>query len=105
MTELIEHFWAAGVYARKVVLPEAGYIFSEHQHEYDHLSILAQGEVAVTVDDVLTVYKAPAVLTIVRGKNHRIDALTPAVWFCIHRIPPELDEDGALHYVESTVKD
>ena len=79
----IQHHFSDGVYARQMVLP-AGHFAVTHAHQYDHLSILASGAVTVEVDGVVCSYRAPAVITILAGQHHRIEAQEDAVWFCIH---------------------
>lgn len=79
----IQHHFSEGMYARQMVLP-AGHFAVTHAHQYDHLSILASGEVTVEVDGVECSYRAPAVITILAGQHHRIKAQSDAVWFCIH---------------------
>jgi quercetin dioxygenase-like cupin family protein len=91
----IQHHFSDGVYARQMKLP-AGHFAVTHAHTYDHLSILASGEVTVEIDNVKVTYKAPAVITILAGRHHRIEARQDAVWFCIHatdeKDPVRLDE-------------
>ena len=77
------HHFAAGVYAKEMHLP-AGWMAGTHLHAYDHLSILAQGHVRVTCAGVATEYTAPACVLIKKGLEHRIEASTDSVWFCIH---------------------
>lgn len=72
-----------GVYAKEIRIP-AGFRLMSHRHHYDHLSILASGIVTVTVDGVARDYSGPTTLTIAAGKNHEVEAVTEAVWFCIH---------------------
>lgn len=61
-------------------------IACQHKHNYDHLSILAQGKVKVLFDnDVVETYTAPACINIVKDVNHTILALEDSVWFCIHQ--------------------
>lgn len=77
------HHFAAGVYAKQMTLPK-GHWAMKHVHDYDHLSILSQGTVVVEVDGVRHGYAAPACILIKAGQEHRIEALSDAVWFCIH---------------------
>lgn len=79
----IVHHFSSGVYARQMTLP-AGHCAISHAHAYDHLSILAGGVAVVEVDGVATEYTAPACISIAAGKQHRIEAQTDSVWFCIH---------------------
>jgi quercetin dioxygenase-like cupin family protein len=79
----IKHHFSNGVYAKQMNIP-SGYVVGSHSHEFDHLSLLASGEVIVKTDDGEAHYVAPAVVTIDKHKHHEIYALKDAVWFCIH---------------------
>jgi mannose-6-phosphate isomerase-like protein (cupin superfamily) len=78
-----QHHFSSGVYAKQMMLPK-GYFALSHAHAYDHLSILASGEVFIKTDNKEEYYKAPACITIKKGVHHSITALQDAVWFCIH---------------------
>jgi quercetin dioxygenase-like cupin family protein len=91
------HYIAGGVYAKMLAMKNAGDYVISHEHNYDHLSILATGQVCVTVDDVATVYTAPTAVTVKAGAAHKILALTPNVlWYCIHAIPAELIDEAEI---------
>lgn len=79
----IKHHFSSGVYAKQMHIP-SGYVVGSHSHNFDHLSLLASGEVIVKTDDSEAKYIAPAVITIDKHKNHEIHALKDSVWFCIH---------------------
>jgi quercetin dioxygenase-like cupin family protein len=75
---------ARGVYAKELHIP-AGYELISHLHEYDHLSILASGMVLWTAGDIETqAVTGPCALIVEAGVEHKLHALTDAVWFCIH---------------------
>ncbi len=74
---------AKGVYAKEILIP-AGYTLVSHKHTYDHLSILASGEVLLTFGKAKGIVSGPAALVIDAGVHHTVHALTDAVWFCIH---------------------
>lgn len=80
---MIQHHFGGGVYAKETCLT-AGSLAVQHSHKFDHLSVLASGEVELIVDGATTIYKAPACLTIAAGKSHNVLALTDVVWYCIH---------------------
>lgn len=90
-----QHHFSSGVYAKQMMLPK-GYFAVSHAHNYDHLSILAQGEVIVKTDNSEAHYTAPACITIEKGLHHSVTALQDAVWFCIHATeesdPSKVDE-------------
>lgn len=79
----IRHHFSAGVYAKQMRLPAHHYA-ETHEHKYDHLSILASGDVTVEIDSIATDHTGPAVVHIAAGKKHRITAKTDSVWFCVH---------------------
>ena len=92
------HYIAGGVYAKMLSMKNAGDYVISHKHVYDHLSILATGQVLVTVDDVATVYTAPTAVTVKAGAAHKIMALSSEVlWYCVHAIPEELIEESEIH--------
>jgi hypothetical protein len=78
-----EHFFSQGLYAKKMIIP-AGTQIPTHQHVYDHLSILAQGRVRVTVGKVTQEYVAPTAIEIKKELAHTIQATEDSVWFCVH---------------------
>lgn len=77
------HHFSDGLYAKQLHIP-ANHVVGSHSHKYSHLSVLAQGEVLVVVDGQQTRYAAPACIEIAAGKEHRVFAISDAVWFCIH---------------------
>lgn len=80
----IQHHFSSGVYAKQTIIP-AGITLTQHEHGFDHLSILASGMVIVSVDGEENVVTGPACMTITKGRSHAVTALTDAVWFCIHK--------------------
>ena len=78
------HHFSDGLYAKQMDIPK-GSIACQHKHEYDHLSILAQGKVRVLFDnDAFEEFTAPSCINIKQGVNHTIMALEDSTWFCIH---------------------
>lgn len=91
----IVHHFVGGLYCKETCIP-AGVVLTQHVHPFDHLSVLAQGAVTVTVDGVTTEHRAPAFLTIKAGAVHTVAALTDVVWGCLHATdctdPDEIDK-------------
>jgi quercetin dioxygenase-like cupin family protein len=79
----ISHHFSDGVYAKQMYL-EKGHIAITHSHNYDHLSILAQGEVDIALNGIKTRFTAPCCIDIKAGIEHSIEALADSVFFCIH---------------------
>jgi quercetin dioxygenase-like cupin family protein len=91
----IQHHFGGGVYAKETRIP-AGYILVQHKHEFDHLSVVGSGIVQVTVDGKTSTVVAPACLLIKAHTEHRVQAVTDSVWYCIHATdctdPAKVDE-------------
>ena len=67
-----------------MVIPEDHTVIS-HKHNYDHMSILAEGTVIVEINGKQNTYFSPEVIEIKAGVEHSITAVNgQAVWFCIH---------------------
>lgn len=86
--ENIRHYFVGqddekGMYAKEVRIP-AGTVLVSHKHLYDHLSILASGCVTIDLGNGPRVHHGPSGITIRKGVEHTVHALTDAVWFCIH---------------------
>ena len=89
----IEHYFAGGVYAKQMRIAKNCKI-PTHRHVYDHLSVLAQGCVRVTVSKITQEYTAPAAIEIKKDLVHTIEALEDTVWYCIHATE-ETDPESA----------
>jgi len=95
----IQHHFSAGTYIKETTF-DAGEWGVKHAHSYDHASVLSLGTVRLEIDGVEETISAPKVLTVAAGKSHKVTAITPAVWLCIHatsctdaeRIDQELTE-------------
>lgn len=79
----ISHHFSSGVYAKEMRFA-AGTTAVSHRHQFDHMSILASGRVVVTTPQGVTALVGPAVITMRAGVEHQVEAITDAVWFCIH---------------------
>lgn len=81
----------AGVSVKYTPLKK-GLTVIQHKHAYPHLSILVSGIVIVRNDDEtfrLDATKGPKHCVISAGKYHSVEALTDAVWLCVHH-----EDDG-----------
>lgn len=78
------HHFSDGLYAKEIFLA-ADCFAVQHQHTYDHLSILAKGKVKVLFEgDLSKEYTAPACINIIKGVNHAVYAIEDSVWYCVH---------------------
>lgn len=91
----IRHHFGGGVYAKETLIP-AGLKLTQHEHSFDHLSVLASGSVLVGDGVVSQRYDAPACVLIKAGIPHEVVSITDAVWYCIHATeetdPAKVDE-------------
>ena len=88
---VISHHFSGGLYAKHMFVPQGHYIV-KHVHDFDHLSILAQGRVLLRCDGDERIYVAPHCLNIKAGVHHEVIALEDTTWFCLH-VTDETDPD------------
>lgn len=75
----------SNLYSRMMCFSKAGNVEYGHSHVFDHLTLLANGSLRVTVDGVTTDFKAPNMIYIRKNKRHELEALEDnTVAFCIH---------------------
>lgn len=88
----------SGVYIKSTKIP-AGVRLAMHSHTFTHKSVLAAGTVRVHTGRAEgTLHDAPAVLVMPEGVPHEIEAITDAVWLCIHATS-EIDADKIDHHL------
>lgn len=65
-----------------------------HIHTYDHLTLLTNGKLRVTIEGEVSEYEAPHMIYITKDKAHDLEALSDdTVAWCIHALR---DIDGNL---------
>lgn len=96
----IAHFFSAGVYAKQMRLPK-NHTATSHKRNYDHLSILARGEVDIDFNGVVERFRAPCCINILAGIEHKITALKSAIFYCIHATEETENIDEVLIMKES----
>jgi quercetin dioxygenase-like cupin family protein len=79
----ITHHFGGGVYAKETSIP-AGVELTQHRHQFDHLSVLAAGEVDLAVEGEVRRLAGPVCVLVKAGQVHKVTAITPAVWYCVH---------------------
>ncbi len=73
------------VWIRQMHFDKTGKKNNPHYHTHDHASLLAAGSVKVTIGDAVSVFKAPAMILVVKDKLHHMEALEDnTVVYCIH---------------------
>jgi len=91
----IQHHFLPSLYLKEVRIA-AGSIEAKHTHKFNHLSILAEGSVLLTVDGVSTCHTAPDYIMVQAGKEHVVSALTNVLWYCTH-VTSETDPEKVDH--------
>jgi len=83
----------ANLYSRMMHFEKAGDTEQGHEHQYDHLTLLASGKLQVRVNGGSTDFEAPHMIYIVKDKQHELVALEDnTVAYCIHALR---DKDGS----------
>lgn len=85
---------ADGVFIKQISIVGRGLLVPQHQHRFDHTTLIAAGSIRVWCDgDLIGDFKAPHPLFIKAGVKHLFLTLSEEVLlFCIHRI----DRTGAV---------
>lgn len=68
----------------KEIRVKAGLELRQHFHAFDHVSILAAGSIELTKNGAKSFHTGPKHLIIEAGVEHKIRAITDAVWYCTH---------------------
>ena len=90
---LVEHITeASGLYFRSVTLPEAGTYIPQHNHDYDHATLVCSGKVRGWCDGVnLGVKSKGEVFEIRANHEHVFVSLEPnTTLVCIHNLESAL---------------
>lgn len=75
----------SNVFVRQMNFKKAGNKNNPHMHTHDHTTLLASGSVECSVNGVITIFKAPVMIYIVKDKIHHFTALEDnTVAYCIH---------------------
>lgn len=78
----VQHYFSPGVYARYLFIP-AGVILVGKIHKYENLNILAQGKIAVLIDNRVKEIQAPFVVVSPPGTKRIAKAITDCVWITV----------------------
>lgn len=82
--------FVSNLFVRMMHFSKAGDCNEGHVHTYDHITLLSKGSVEVDVEGNKTIFKAPHMIFITRGKKHFLTALEDdTVASCLHALSPE----------------
>lgn len=84
MIVIKHHFVGGHVYLKEFELAD-NEIITQHKHKFDHVTLLADGSVIVTLDGVKSLHHAPGYLFIKAEKHHQMQAFNgSATLYCTH---------------------
>ena len=77
----------SNLWLRQMVFEKAGDANEGHEHNYDHVTLLAHGSVRVHVEGKQKDFTAPQMIYIQKGKSHFIEALEDGtIAYCVHAL-------------------
>ncbi len=85
-------------YWKKVMIP-ADRVLGQHAHKFDHYSLLMKGIATVETDKSKQTYRAPSIIFIEAGVQHKVTAFEDTEWWCLH----ETDERDVCKIDESLI--
>ena len=75
------------LWLRQIHFVKAGDQNEGHEHNFDHVTLLAKGSVEVDVEGSKSTFAAPHMIYIIAGKRHFIKALEDdTVAYCVHAL-------------------
>lgn len=87
----------SNLWIRQLHFLKAGDRNEGHVHNFDHITLLSKGSVSVTVDGIVTEFKAPHMIYIAKGKSHYLTALEDeTLACCIHALRTGEKEEDIL---------
>lgn len=93
-TPVVKIGCVANLFSRQMHFEKAGDTEIGHTHQFDHLTLLANGRLKVTVDGSSSEFKAPHMIYIHKDKVHELVALEDnTVAYCIHALRGVNDGD------------
>lgn len=85
MNKIHQLGYFGNIWVRQNVLEKAGDKHKGHKHHFDHVSLLVNGKVSVTVDGHQPKeFTAPTFIVIKKEHRHSFEALEDnTVWYCV----------------------
>lgn len=87
----------SNMFVRQMHFKNSGDCEQGHEHNFDHLTLLASGKLRVEVGDSTTEYTAPCMVYIKKDVTHKLTALHEnTVAYCIHGLRDKDKSDDIL---------
>lgn len=88
---------ATNLWLRQMFFKNAGDQNEGHQHDHDHMTLLANGSINVHVEGKVTKFSAPHMIFIAKGKRHFIEALEDGtIAYCVHALRNKESADSEI---------
>jgi hypothetical protein len=88
----VRHFFAAGLYAREIVIP-AGVTATGKVHREEHVSIMVSGDMTIDTEEGVRRVSGYNVFIAAPGTKRVGYAHEATVWITVHRNPDELRDE------------
>jgi hypothetical protein len=89
--ELNEHFFAPGVYGRKMLIP-AGMCVVGKIHRHAHLNVITTGVIKVVTEFGEDTYTGPRIWVSEPGTKRAVYAIEDTEWLTVHANPDNLSD-------------
>lgn len=87
----------SNMFVRQMHFKKSGDCEQGHEHNFDHLTLLASGKLRVEVGDSVTEYTAPCMVYIKKDVTHKLTSLDGnTVAYCIHGLRDKDKSDDIL---------
>lgn len=87
----------SNVWVRQLHFEKQGDTTDPHKHPYDHTTLLAKGTFKITVGDTASIFAAPQLVYVAKGKSHHIEAMEDdCVACCIHALRTGVREEDII---------
>lgn len=85
----------SNLWLRQMHFAKTGDCNEGHVHNFDHVTLLAKGRIEVDVEGAKTVFSAPQMIFITKGKRHFLTSLEDdTIAYCVHALRTgEREED------------
>ena len=85
---------SGNLFMRQMRFENKGDIEHGHCHTYDHLTLLTNGSLKVSVDGNDVVFSAPTAIKILANKMHQLEAMEDnTMAFCVHALREAVTEE------------
>lgn len=100
----LRHFFAQGLYARELTIPQHC-VLTGAIHKFEHINILAKGDMSVATDDGVLRIRAPYVMVSKPGTKRAGFAHEESVWITVHACEAKTEAEAEALLVTNSFQD